>query len=139
MHVAVSSSAAVPLLPLDTKHVETLKGAYILSLLPQTFFFQKICLLRVTRNHLLSYGVENYPELSYYGGPTQECPYYGAAFWFQEHVKSASAITRHKIVYNLCCKGGKIDLKTYKKPPEPLCTLLCFDGDARSKQFLRQI
>jgi hypothetical protein len=38
MHVAVSSSAAVPLLPLDTKHVETLKGAYILSLLPQTFF-----------------------------------------------------------------------------------------------------
>jgi hypothetical protein len=64
---------------------------------------------------------------------------YGAAFWFQEHVKSASAITRRKIVYNLCYKGGKIDLKTYKKPPEPLCTLLCFDGDARSKQFLRQI
>jgi hypothetical protein len=68
-----------------------------------------------------------------------ECPYCGAVFWFQECVKSASAIVRHKIVYNLCCKGGKIDLKTYKKPPEPLCTLLRFDGDERSKQFLRQI
>jgi hypothetical protein len=42
MHVVVSSSAVVPLLPLDTKHVKTLKGAYILSLLPQTFFSKKI-------------------------------------------------------------------------------------------------
>jgi hypothetical protein len=30
-------------------------------------------------------------------------------------------------------------LETDKKPPEPLCTLLQFDGDARSKRFLRQI
>jgi hypothetical protein len=29
-----------------------------------------------------------------------------------------------KLFYNLFCKGGKIDLKTYKKPPEPLCSLL---------------
>jgi hypothetical protein len=48
-------------------------------------------------------------------------------------------MTQRKIIYNLCCKGGKIRLETYKKPPEPLCTLLQFDGDARSKRFLRQI
>jgi hypothetical protein len=30
-------------------------------------------------------------------------------------------------------------LEPYKKPPEPLRTLLRFDGDARSKRFLRQI
>ncbi|XP_025813251.1 uncharacterized protein LOC112890603 [Panicum hallii] len=45
---------------------------------------------------------ESYPERSYYGGPTQECPYCGAVFWFQERVKSASAVSRRKIVYNLC-------------------------------------
>lgn len=83
--------------------------------------------------------VESYPERSYYGGPTQECPYCGAVFWFQERVKSASAVSRRKIVYNLCCRGGKINLETYKKPPEPLCSLLQFDGDAHSKRFLRQI
>jgi hypothetical protein len=41
MPIVVSSSAAVPLLLLDTKHVETLKGAYILSLLPQMFVLKK--------------------------------------------------------------------------------------------------
>jgi hypothetical protein len=66
----------------------------------------------------------------------QECPYCGSVFWFQEHVKSASNVVKCKIVYNLCCKGGKINLKTYKKSPEPLCKLLRFDGDAQAKQFL---
>jgi hypothetical protein len=30
-------------------------------------------------------------------------------------------------------------LKTYKKTLEPLCTLMRFDGDVRSKCFLHQI
>jgi hypothetical protein len=42
MHVVVSSSALVPVLHLDTKHIETLKVAYILSLLTQTFFLKKL-------------------------------------------------------------------------------------------------
>jgi hypothetical protein len=83
--------------------------------------------------------VDAYPDRSYYGGPMHECPYCGAVFWFQEHVKSASVVTQQKIVYNLCCKGGKINLKPYKKPPKVLAELLRFDGDAQSKRFLRQI
>jgi len=83
--------------------------------------------------------VETFPERSYYGGPTHECPYCGAAFWFQERVKTASIVSKRKIVYNLCCRGGKINLKPFKKPPAPLADLLRFDGDARSKRFLRQI
>uniref|UniRef100_A0A804P2Y1 Replication factor A C-terminal domain-containing protein n=1 Tax=Zea mays TaxID=4577 RepID=A0A804P2Y1_MAIZE len=67
---------------------------------------------------------DNNPFLSYYGGPTHECPFCGAFFWFQERVKSASAVTQRRIVYNLCCKGGRIRLEPYKKPPEPLRTLL---------------
>ena len=88
---------------------------------------------------LVRYHVEMYPERSYYGGPTNECPYCGAIFWFQECVKSASAVTRRKIVYNLCCKGGKINFKSYRNPPRPLSDLLRFDGDARTKRFMRQI
>jgi hypothetical protein len=37
----MSSSALVPLLHLDTKYIETLKGAYILSLLLQIFVLKK--------------------------------------------------------------------------------------------------
>jgi len=77
--------------------------------------------------------VEAYPGRSYYGGPMHECRYCGAVFWFQERVKSASNLAKRKIVYNLCCRGGKINLKPYKKPPTPLADLLKFDGDARSK------
>jgi hypothetical protein len=54
-------------------------------------------------------------------------------------VKSATANATRKIVYNLCCRGGKIDYKPYKKPPAILANLLRFDGDARSKRFIRQI
>jgi hypothetical protein len=60
-------------------------------------------------------------------------------FWYQERVKSASLVSKRKIVYNLCCRSGKINFEPYKKPPAPLPDLLQFDGDARSKRFLRQI
>jgi len=83
--------------------------------------------------------VDAYPDRSYYGGPEHECPYCGAVFWFQERVKRASVVSQRKIMYNLCCKGGKINLKPYKKPPYILANLLRFDGDIRSKRFLRQI
>ena len=80
-----------------------------------------------------------YPDRSYYGSPTYECLYCGAVFWYQERVKSISAVSKRKIVYNLCCRSGKIQLPKLAHPPEPLATLLKFNGDARSKRFLRQI
>lgn len=39
----------------------------------------------------------------------------------------------------MCCKSGKIQLTKLREPPEPLKTLLKFNGDARSKRFLRQV
>lgn len=90
----------------------------------------------LTKNYL---PLESYPDRSYYGGPAHECPHCGAVFWYQERVKSASAAATRKIIYNLCCRGGKIEFKPHKKPPAPLAELLRFDGDARSKKFLRQI
>lgn len=60
-------------------------------------------------------------------------------FWFQERVKSDSSIAQQRLAYNLCCKGGKINLEPYQRPPSVLADLLSFDGDARSKRFLRLI
>lgn len=45
-------------------------------------------------------------------------------------MKSSSVAAKRKIIYNLCCRGGKINFKRYKKSPAPLADLLRFDGDA---------
>jgi hypothetical protein len=50
-----------------------------------------------------------------------------------------SVVAQRRLVYNLCCRGGKIVLEPYKCPPAPLCDLLRFDGDNRARRFLRQI
>lgn len=54
-------------------------------------------------------------------------------FWHQERVKSESRITGGRIVYNICCKGGKIVLPTLADRTEPLSSLARFDGDARCR------
>ncbi|PWZ05782.1 hypothetical protein Zm00014a_001236 [Zea mays] len=72
--------------------------------------------------------LDAYPERSYYGGPEYVCPYCHAVFWFQERVKNDSFSTQRKIVYNLCCKGGKVNLKPFECPPPLLADLLKFDG-----------
>ncbi|ONM20623.1 hypothetical protein ZEAMMB73_Zm00001d005223 [Zea mays] len=69
-----------------------------------------------------------YPERSYYGGPEHVCPYCHAVFWFQERVKNDSCSTQKKIVYNHCCRGGKVNLKPFERPPPLLANLLRFDG-----------
>jgi hypothetical protein len=50
-----------------------------------------------------------------------------------------SAVSQRRLVYNLCCRGGKVVLEPYKCPPAPLCDILRFDGDSRARRFLRQI
>lgn len=48
-------------------------------------------------------------------------------------------MSERQIVYNLCCKCGKLSMPAFKKPPPFLSELLRFDGDSRSKQFLDRI
>ncbi|XP_071675019.1 uncharacterized protein [Lolium perenne] len=69
-----------------------------------------------------------YADKSYYGGPDYRCGRCKASFWYQERVKSASAITERRVVYNNCCKGGKVFIAPFKEPPEFLRALLDFDG-----------
>jgi hypothetical protein len=46
---------------------------------------------------------------------------------------------REKLCITFAVEAEKINFEPYKKPPVPLPDLLQFDGDARSKRFLRQI
>ncbi|KAM0839242.1 hypothetical protein ACQ4PT_060443 [Festuca glaucescens] len=78
-------------------------------------------------------------DKSYYGGPNYRCGRCKASFWYQERVKSASAITERRVVYNNCCKGGKVFIAPFKEPPEFLRALLDFDGPVRSTAFLEKI
>jgi hypothetical protein len=43
------------------------------------------------------------------------------------------------IVYNACCRGGKVVIPPFAPRPEPLASLARYDGDASSKKFLRSI
>jgi hypothetical protein len=54
-------------------------------------------------------------------------------------VKSLSAITERRVVYNNCCKGGKVFVEPFKEPPEFLRELINFDGPPRSKGFIEKI
>ncbi|KAI5005306.1 hypothetical protein ZWY2020_032549, partial [Hordeum vulgare] len=49
-----------------------------------------------------------YPKRSYYGAPDYHCSRCHASFWWRERVKSQSAITKRRVVYNNCCKAGKL-------------------------------
>ena len=54
-------------------------------------------------------------------------------------MESASAITKRRVVYNNCCKAGKVFIEPFKKPPEFLRELIDFSGPPRSKVFIEKI
>lgn len=81
--------------------------------------------------------IASYPNRSYYGTPDYECHHCKAIFWYGERVRAKQR--DGTIVYNNCCKGGKIDIPPYKPRPEPLSTLARFDGDHTSKKFIKNI
>ncbi|KAM0923140.1 hypothetical protein ACQ4PT_005704 [Festuca glaucescens] len=76
---------------------------------------------------------------SFYGAPDYKCGSCKASFWYQERVKSASAVTERRVVYNNCCKAGKVFVQPFEKPPAFLQELLHFDGPQRSKGFIEKI
>lgn len=54
-------------------------------------------------------------------------------------MKSQSAITLRRVVYNKCCKGGKVYITPFKKPSLFLSELLRYNGPPRSKEFIKKI
>ncbi|CAO2038896.1 unnamed protein product [Urochloa humidicola] len=102
---------------------------------------KKTSYLSIARDNLyfspehIQYLKESYPERSYYGVANHECQYCGAIFWYEERIKS----NHGTITSSLCCKGGKIRIPPFKKPPEFLANLLDYNGDSRSKHFIQKI
>jgi hypothetical protein len=81
-----------------------------------------------------------WPDRSYFGYPHHICKHCGASFWYEERNKNLSTEKKVKrVVYTLCCRGGKISLPIYPAWPSPLAELLRFDGGAQSKKFMRLI
>ncbi|KAK1650868.1 hypothetical protein QYE76_068673 [Lolium multiflorum] len=78
----------------------------------------------------------NYEGRSYQGAPEYQCRHCGAAFWWAERVKTTSSVSLRRVDYNLCCKGGKVYIPPFKKPPPFLDNLLRFDGDSCARRFV---
>uniref|UniRef100_K3ZNF2 ATP-dependent DNA helicase n=1 Tax=Setaria italica TaxID=4555 RepID=K3ZNF2_SETIT len=79
----------------------------------------------------------SYPDRSYYGTIDYECTFCGAIFWYGECSKHDS--TQRRVIYHLCCRGGKFFLPSFQVVPEFLASLQHFDGDSRCKNFLNRI
>ncbi|XP_038698800.1 uncharacterized protein LOC119996288 [Tripterygium wilfordii] len=71
-----------------------------------------------------------------FGGPDYACQYCGAIFWFEERLKTGGS---QLPVYSLCCRQGRIKLPELREPPEPLKSLLDYNGSETSKLFRQQI
>ena len=81
----------------------------------------------------------SYEGRSYHGPPEYQCQNCGGGFWYAERVRSKSSVLLHRVIYNLCCKGGKVYIPPFKKPPAFLAKLLRFDGNSRAKRFVSKI
>jgi hypothetical protein len=79
----------------------------------------------------------SYHSRSYYGAPSYQCSHCSALFWYNERIRSS--VGSRTIVYNNCCKNGKVRLPPYSPRPEPLLSLARFDGDSISKAFMQNI
>jgi hypothetical protein len=60
-------------------------------------------------------------------------------FWYEESIETLNSWSNRKVIYNLCCKGGKVFIDPFRNPPPLLSRLLRFDGDRVAKQFIKKI
>jgi hypothetical protein len=79
----------------------------------------------------------SYHDRSYYGRPSYQCIHCSALFWYNERIRSS--VGTRSVIYNNCCKGGKVRIPAYRPRPEPLLSLARFDGDVVSKTFMQNI
>ncbi|XP_047048904.1 uncharacterized protein LOC124653890 [Lolium rigidum] len=80
-----------------------------------------------------------YPGVSYHGAPDYRCQFCGAVFWYPERCKIESSVRQRRVLYSLCCRGGKVWVPPFASPPPFLADLLRFDGDSRRKPFIEKI
>ena len=52
---------------------------------------------------------------------------------------SLSSYAQKRIVYNSCCRAGRVSLPKHRPFPPPLCDLIKFNGGHESKNFMKLI
>lgn len=45
----------------------------------------------------------------------------------------------HRVIFNNCCRAGKVAIPSFLPRPEPLATLARFDGGPQSSRFMKNI
>jgi hypothetical protein len=61
----------------------------------------------------------------------------GSVLWHGERVGGTRG--SQDIIYNRCCKNGKISIPPYRPRPEPLASLAHFSGGASCQRFMKEI
>jgi hypothetical protein len=79
----------------------------------------------------------SYPKRSDHGLHNLKCRYCGVLFWHGERVGGIRG--SRNIVYNNCCKSGKVCVPTYRTRPESLASLARFANNASSRNFMKNI
>jgi hypothetical protein len=57
----------------------------------------------------------------------------------RECAAGQSSLRDGRVIYNSCCRGGKVVIPPFREPPEPIASLGRFDGDANCRQFIKNI
>ena len=60
-------------------------------------------------------------------------------FWYGERAKSESSCHDDNIVYNNCCRSGKVVIPPFQPRPDPLAALATFGGGPHSNKFMKNI
>ncbi|CAD6205364.1 unnamed protein product [Miscanthus lutarioriparius] len=81
----------------------------------------------------------SYPGRSYHGPPAQQCSNCHAIFWNAESVGKEARTSSGSLIYNKCCKGGRVVIPPFLPRPEPLASLARFDGESVSTKFMKNI
>jgi hypothetical protein len=85
----------------------------------------------------LFFQAESYIHRSYYGTPDYECRNCHVVYWHGERLGSSQG--DRTIIYNKCCKDGKVTISPYRPRPKPLASLARFDGNSTTKNFMHNI
>jgi hypothetical protein len=60
-------------------------------------------------------------------------------FWYAENVGKDRHGAPCSVIYNKCCKGGKVVIPRFDPRPEPLASLARFNGGPTSNKFMKSI
>jgi hypothetical protein len=67
------------------------------------------------------------------------CKYFFPIFWYVERLCRESLLPQRRVLYSGCCSRGSVSLPIHHPFPEPLYSLVRFDGDRRCSNFMHLI